>query len=35
VDVVLVRRLWPRSIKSDKGDRAGSDEKDERADTTT
>src|SRR6516165_1538410 len=33
VDVVLVRRLWPRSIQSDKGDRAGSDEKDERAGT--
>jgi membrane protein len=27
VDVVLVRRLWPRSIKSDKGNRAPSDEK--------
>jgi YihY family inner membrane protein len=35
VDVVLTRRLWPRSIQSDKGDRAESDEKDERADTTT
>src|SRR5215469_4238763 len=35
VDVVLVRRLWPRSIKSDNGDRAGGDEKDERADTKT
>jgi membrane protein len=27
VDAVLVRRLWPRSIKSDKGNRAPSDEK--------
>ena len=27
VDVVLVRRLWPRSIQSDKEDRAHSDEK--------
>jgi membrane protein len=27
VDVVLTRRLWPRSIKSDNGDRAESDEK--------
>jgi membrane protein len=27
VDVVLVRRLWPRSIKSDNGDREESDEK--------
>ena len=35
VDVVLVRGLWPRSIQSDNGDRPGSDEKDERADTTT
>jgi hypothetical protein len=33
--VVLVRGLWPRSIKSDNEDRSGSDEKDERADTTT
>ena len=27
VNVVLVRRLWPRSIKSDNGDRADSDQK--------
>jgi membrane protein len=31
IDVVLVRGLWPRSIKSDSGDRA---DKDQKAGTT-